>query len=225
LLSKLPPERSGYIIEDVDLLPYDRKLCHLYKEWSRHRIQSVVKLLGGEEKPLQLAAAGVVLALLVNRSTSVERALKRFPAGNAQDVVDESFFKAVNAFARALSPQQRPTRDPRLISGWMLYEARRRLGDDVLIVEGARPDIEGRIWIDEANQDAAIDVVARDLSRGHRARVTSTALGAAFDSMVAAFRSETPRLAGFGLAHERPVNTSRLRDALLERFTRNLEDL
>lgn len=224
LLGSLPGTRTGCVIEDVHLLPYDRLLARLYRDWSRHRIQSVVKLLTGEEKPLQLAAGGVVIALLVNRSTSADRAIKRLSFGAARDVVDEAFFNAVNSFSRTLAPKQRPTRDQRLISGWMLYEARRRLGYDVLIVEGARPESEGRIWIEETKQDEAINVVARDLGRGHRPRVTVETLADAFDALVAAFRVEMGRLAGFGLAHERPANTNRIRDALMNSFKTHTEE-
>lgn len=224
LLVHLPHDPRGQLISDAHLVPYDRLLAHLYREWARHRIHSVIDLLAGEKKPLQIPAAGVVIALLVNRSTSPDRALIRFPSGAARDVIDEAFFKAVESFAQTLAPKRRPTRDPRLISGWMLYEARRRLSDDVLIVEGARPDTEGRIWIDEAKQDQALEVVARDLSKGHRARVTTESLAKAFDALVATFRSETARLAGFGLAHERPANTKRIRDALVERFRHHVEE-
>lgn len=219
-LSTLPRDRPGYILSDEDLFPYDRILARVYRDWSRHRITSVVDLLRGEEKPLQLAAAGVVLALLVNRSTSESRALKRFSAGAARDVIDDAFFSAVNAFTGALSPKQRTTRDPRLISGWMLYEARRRLGDDVLIIEGSRPETDGRLWVDEIKQDEVLDMLARDLGRGHRAKVTTETLSEAFDALVFAFRSQIPRLAGYGLAHERPANTLRIRNALIERFDR-----
>lgn len=223
LFMHLAKDRKGHVISDTHLTPYDRLLGHLYKDWSRHRLESVVGLLAGGEKPLQIAAAGVVIALLVNRSTSPRRALKRFPAGAARDVIDEAFFEAVRVFARTLSPKQRPTRDPRLISGWMLYEARRRLGDDVLVVENARPDTEGRLWIAESKQDQIIDVVARDLGRGHRARLTPDDLSKALDGLVAAFRSQTPRLAGFGLAHERPTNTRKICDAIIKRFRQYAE--
>jgi hypothetical protein len=218
LLEKLPASVNRIELSDLELLPYDRILGQLYQRWSRHRIDSVVKLLAGAEKPLQVAAAGVILALLVNRSTSSRRALRRYPAGSAQDVVDTAFFRAVQAFAQSLSPTQKPSRDPRLISGWMLYEARRRLGDDVLIIEGSSTGSEDRLWIAEAYQDQVLSLVTRDLARGHRARVTVSQLAMAFDALVEAFRSEAPRLAGFGLAHERPANTQRIRAELLEDF-------
>lgn len=218
LLDSLPDTHLHYLITDHQLLGYDRILAKLYREWSQHRIRSVVELLAGEAKPLQLPAAGVVLALLVNRSTSAGRALKRFPAGSARDVIDQAFFKAIEAFWTALTPKQRPTRNPRLISGWMLYEARRRLGDEVLVVEDSRPDTAGSVWIAEDHEVDVLKVVARDLSRGHRSRIGTDELAAGFDELVTAFRSELPRLAGYGLAHERPTHTKKVRKILLDRF-------
>lgn len=223
LFQRISSDAGSYLITDGQLLSYDRILLELYLKWSRHRIRSVTKLLAGEAKPLQLPAAAVVLALLINRSTSESRALKRFPAGSARDVIDEAFFSAVEAFSVSLAPKQRATRDPRLVSGWMLYEARRRLGDDVLIMEESRPETEARLWIDEAKDDEALDIVARDLNRGNRMRITSEGLAEAFDRLVGAFRSKLPQLAGFGLAHERPVNTRRVRARLLDKFNQYVE--
>lgn len=225
LLIGLSNEGYGYILSEAQLVHYDRLLGHLYREWSRHRIRSVVRLLAGEEKPLQLAAAGAVITLLVNRSTSPDRALKRFPDGAGRDVVNEAFFKVVTVFAQTLSPKQRPTQNPRLISGWMLYEARRRLGDNVLIIEAVQSGNETCLWIDESKQHEVLDVVARDLCRGHRIRLTSDSLANAFDALVAAFRAETPRLAGFGIAHERPSNTEQIREELIKKFIYYSEDL
>jgi hypothetical protein len=202
------------------LAAYDRLLARLYRDWSRHRLSSVVALLSGEDKPLQIAAAGVVLALLVNRSTSRDRALKQFSSGAPRDVVDNAFFEAVTSFARELAPKRRPTRDPRLISGWMLYEARRRLGDDVLMIEGSKADSHGSIWIEESREGQVLEVVSRDLARGHRTKVTLETLGVAFDSLVGTFRLQTERLAGYGLAHERSANSKRIRTALLDGFRR-----
>jgi hypothetical protein len=224
LLRELPRGVSSHLIGDGDLLPYDRRLARLYRDWSRHRIQSVVKLLAGENKPLQVPAAGVLVALMVNRSTSEARALKRFASGLERDAIDRAFFAAVKRFAETLSPKQGPTTDQHLISGWMLYEVARRLGTHVLVVEGAGPTTEGRIWIVENAEGTAIDRLVRDLTRGRRARVTAEAMGAAFDALVSSFREHSRALASFGLAHERPANTQRLRKAILDGFARNTED-
>jgi hypothetical protein len=204
------------MLSDTDFLPYDRLLADLYRGWSRHRIQSVVDLLRGAEKPLQIPAAGVVLALLVNRCTSEDRALIRYPSGKPRDVVDRAFFKSVQAFADVLAPKSRANRmNPQLVSGWMLYEARRRLGDAMVTVD-ARGGHMGRVWIRQEQIDYVVSIVARDLMRGHRSRPSSSMVAKAFDSLVAALRSELPNLAGYGAVHERPPETVALRGKLVD---------
>ena len=92
------------------------------------QLRSVVDLLAGETKPLQIAAAGVVIALLVNRNTSEDRAIVRFASGRERDLIDQAFFAPVEGSRGFwLLRTQQPRGDPKLISGWMLYEARRRL--------------------------------------------------------------------------------------------------
>jgi hypothetical protein len=198
---------------------YDRRLALLYRSWCRHRIQSVVDLRQGNDKPLQIPAAAVVIALLVNRCTTEKRALTRFAAGAPRAIVDSAFFEPVKVFSDAIAPSKRRNNmDPKLVSGWMLYEARRRLGDD-LIVRDARQGKDGAVWIREGRETQVIDRIAKDLARGHRARVTGDNFGRAFDELVTSLRRELSGLAGYGLAHERPVDTNRLRNRFLAAFS------
>jgi len=222
LLTSLP-DRSVHALTDAQLMPYDRLLAHLYAGWGRHRLQSVVDLLVGSTKPLQIPAAGVVIALLVNRCTSEARALTRFALGSTRDIVDRAFFGAVQAFTDVLAPRRRARRnDPHLVSGWMLYEAARRLGEG-LIVQEARNGHDGKVWIRAEAEGDAIDVVARDLVRGNRAHATQERLGLAYDALVSALRKDLPKLAGFGLVHERPQHSRELRQRLLEALSRRIE--
>lgn len=222
LLSQLERSRSAHAITDTLLVRYDRRLAALYQEWSRHRLNSVLDLLAGESKPLQIPAAGVVIALLVNRCDDESRALTRFASGQARDVVDRAFFAPVDAFSDVLAPSGRRDRtNPRLVSGWMLYEAHRRLGDGLAVVD-ARGGRDGKVWIQPEKKSEVIDRVARDLVRGHRARATERTFGAAYDALVEALRRSLPSLAGFGLVHERPKQTSELRKTFLEGLNRHL---
>ena len=122
-------------------------------------------------------------------------------------------------FADVLSPSGRRDRaNQTLVSGWMLYEARRRLGSG-LEVEDARSGNDGKVWV---RADAVSDVirrVAQDLSRGHRAHATPDLFAEAFDALVEELRVQLPSLAAFGLIHERPRDTARLRTRLLEHLT------
>lgn len=219
MLGRFPDDRETWTVGEAIIVEYDRQLGNLYREWSRHRLESVVALLAGTTKPLQIPAAGVVIALLVNGCVGEDRALVRFAAESARTVVDRAFFAAVNAFADVLAPSRRGRRDSRLISGWMLYEARRRLGD-ALVLEDFHGTTDGRVWVREDRVDHTINVVTRDLARGHRARATPDQFGAAFDALVDALRGELPNLAGFGLVHERPASTRKLR----LRLTAQLEE-
>jgi hypothetical protein len=218
LLEHLPKGKSGYLIGDEQLVPYERRLAALYRHWSRHRLESVVNLLAGTTKPLQIPAAGVVIALLVNRCTSEQRALTRFSSGSARDVVDRAFFAPVQAFADVLAPSKRRDQaNARLVSGWMLYEARRRLGEGFVVVD-ARGGQDGKVWMRPNAVDGIIDIIARDLLRGHRMRATTECFAQAYDALVTELRRQLPTLAGFGLVHERPPETRRLRHNLLERI-------
>lgn len=223
LLQRLPS--SGAVtITDAQTIPYDRLLGRLYREWSRHRLQSVVGLLGGSDKPLQIPAAGVVIALLVNQCTSEERALTRFASGSAREVVDRAFFWPVQVFSDILAPQRRGNRnDPRLVSGWMLYEARRRLGEAVVVID-ARGGVDGKVWIRPESELQVVDRVCRDLARGHRSRVSLEGVATAFDALVDGLRKELPKLAAFGLVHERPHDTQQLRERLLTSLRRYLDE-
>lgn len=209
------PEGSTAKIVDA----YDRLLGSLYREWSRHRIESVVGLLAGTDKPLQIPAAGVVIALLVNRCTDERRALTRFAGGPNKDLVDRAFFAPVQRFADVLAPSGRRDRSNQtFVSGWMLYEARRRLGYG-LEVRDARGGNDGKVWIRPDAVPFVIRRVAQDLSRGHRAHATPDLFADAFDALVEELRVQLPSLAAFGLIHERPRDTARLRAQFLERLT------
>lgn len=207
-------------VADEPVRDVERLLLNTYRRWSRHRLDNVIDLLEGASKPLQISASGVVLTLLINRCTSRERALTRFASGPGREVIDEAFFAAVNAFSTTLNTRTRGNpANARLISGWMLYEAGRRLGD-ALVIEDARRGQDGAVWVVEDDTPHVLDVVARDLSRGRRGRIVVNTLAAAFDALVEALRQHLPGLAGFGLSHERPLATASLRRELLDAFER-----
>src|SRR5436305_824504 len=71
--------------------------------------------------------------------------------------------------------------------------------------------------------DSSGGCLRRDLARGHRARVTLDAFNIAFDLLVAGLRQELPKLAAFGLVHERPRDTQRLRERFDERLSYYLD--
>lgn len=222
LLRDISTDGPIWVVEEAREAYYDRILAHLYRDWSRHRIDSVIALLAGTTKPLQIPAAGVVIALMVNGNDSRSAALIRFAAAGPRELVDDAFFSIVNSFADILSPGRRGNRNSTLISGWMLYEARRRLGPGV-VVEDFHGSRDGRVWVPSEYQRDTIDIIARDLPRGHRLKVTPETFSVAFDSLVEELRRQLPRLAGFGLSHEQPTETRRLRTLLIESMSRQAD--
>ena len=224
LLQQLPAQEPGYLISDDLIAPYERRLAALYREWSRHRLDSVIDLLSGTTKPLQIPAAGIVVALLVNRSTTEERALVRYTSDPERRVIDQAFFGSVQAFANVLAPKRRRTTlSAQLVSGWMLYEVRRRVGSDMVLLD-ARGGHNGAVWIKAEGIGNVIDVVSRDLVRGHRARATVERFAEAFDDLVDHLRRDSSALAGYGLAHERPRETRRIRESFMARIAHYLSE-
>lgn len=222
-LDRILPGVAEHEVMLSELAPYERLLNDVYRRWNRHRLNSVIELLQGTTKPLQVPAAGVILALLVNRCTNEPRALTRFANGAKREMVDRAFFSPVQAFADTISPGRRGNRsDPRLVSGWMLYEAGRRIGRG-LVIEDAKQGQDGKVWIDSAAVDEVMSLVARDLQRGHRTKVTVEIFAEAFDALVAQLRNELPALAPFGLAHERPIETARLRTHMMNALSKAAE--
>lgn len=211
-------------IGDEDRRPFEQALLLAYRRWSRHRLESVVRLLGGGERPLQVPAAGLIVALLVNRSTAPERAVTRFRTGPERELVDRAFFAPIDAWTTVLAPdRQRGSENWRLISGWILHEAGRRLGDDLVIEQESRAD-DGRVFIREAARDRVVAVVARDLARSTR-KIATEDVREAFAQLVAAFRLALPRLAAYGLVHERPLETEALGLRLVDEFRTRSEQV
>jgi len=192
-------------LQEVQLI-----LLELYQRWSRHRLHQVVGLLQGQHKPLQVPAAAVVLALLINRNTAPERALARAPERREQRLVDETFFPAVDAFAAAVLPSTRRSTDKEsLIQGWRLHEATRRAPSAFSIEQD-------RIYIRPEHEDRLLELVAVELAS--REQVDRRRLEEGFDAMVVELRRRLPRLDTLGLAFERPLDTDRVRDRLLAHF-------
>ena len=219
LLQGLPRGRTVHNVTQAEITPYERRLAKLYQSWSRHRLNSVVSLLEGTYRPIQIPAAGIVVALLVNRSTSPDRALIRFTSDPERGVVDKAFFAPIQKFSDILWPERRKSEiSAHLITGWMVYEVRRRIGSAV-VINDEREGKNGSLWIDSEYESSVIEVVARDLVRGHRVRVDKDRFLQAFDGLVAELRRESKALAGFGLSHERPRNTTRLRNLFADRLS------
>ena len=63
LLKNLPKDQPTHYVAAAHVAVYERRLARLYRDWSRHRLRSVVALLEGTNRPLQIPAAGIVVAV------------------------------------------------------------------------------------------------------------------------------------------------------------------
>lgn len=174
-----------------------------YRRVGVRRLQDAVRLLDGEAEGLRLPSIGMVLLLLVNGSTSPDKAIRRPRDAKELSRLDASVATAVAAFADTISQRQRDSSHFSLYSGYAITEARRRLGN----VLGTSPD---EIYVEESHIEAVIDRLASELRRTRRSPETALVMDA-FDNLVSAYRAERPTWASLGVAHETRAVTALLR--------------
>lgn len=197
------------LIADADVVDAERRLLDLYRNWSRHRISQVLALQSGSDKPLQIPAVGLLLALLANRVDDPARAV-RLPDDPAQlRRVDRAFIEPADRFAQNLMPSlKHDASKESLRQGWWLGEITRRIPS---AIEAA----EDRVYIRPNGREQAIALAARELAGRP---VDAAAVAEAFDKLVDGIRKRAGTLAGFDLAFERPSDTARLRQTLIDNY-------
>ncbi len=207
------------LVTDVDPVTFNddavraghAELLELYRGWARQRLNQTVELLTGQAEPLRIPSIGFLLVLLVNQTVDADRALPGKDELEKVAVVQEAVFESAAAFARALDVSQRGLRpgSESLYRGWWAGEGRRRLPEAIEV----RPGIHIRTGCEQQ----VLELVARELARRP---VDRAAVASAFDVLVSELRSREPELAQFGLAFERPPDTRRLRERVLDAFAR-----
>ncbi len=214
LFVNLDHDTPAHVIRDTHLIQYDRLLARLYQRWSRHRINSVVDLLAGVDRPLQIKATASLLVLLVGGFTDEARPLVRLPEGSRQQAVDSALSRAMTAFANTIDPDNR-AKQVSFGTGWGLYEANRRLGDAIRF-QAIKGETPGAVWIRPDRVQAVIDRIAHDLARSRRSRVTVEEFTVALDALIEEMRAGITDLAGHGSAHERSSSTMEVRERLIQ---------
>jgi hypothetical protein len=208
LRAALAREGPEVILPDDERWALEHQLLYLYRGTSRHRLESVLSLLSGAAAPLLPPAVATILLLLLNRSTSPDRAITRPPDPPGRQHLDEALAKPVLAFANALAPGKRKLEHISLYSGYPLTEARRRLSAQ-LSTDPAN------LFVRPNAEDDVIRFVVRDLAKR---QLPEARVAEAFDRMVEAYRESASALAAFGVGFERPADTRRLRERLLAQY-------
>jgi hypothetical protein len=218
------------LLEDVDTLenhivlsPTSVANCEslalgAYRRWARARLNQVVALRSGKgAEVLQAVAVGIVIALLVNRSDSPDRAmLKRSHDTQEGKQIDGAIYSSAEEFADVVSSGRsgRSTSERRLKGGYALTEARRRLAHRLIFTTTA--DGNHLVYIDHRHRRDVIQFLGSDLAR--RVSLSSDTLSIAFDRLVAEFRTTASNLAHRSVVFERSGDTRELKEALMVAF-------
>ena len=199
------------VISSSQIAYSESKLLALYRSWSQQRLRDVIGLQQGSAPPLLPQAIGQVLLLLVNGSTSRERAIRRPDSDEDLRDLDDALSTVVEAFADTLSPPKTRPRNRShysIIGGYSLSEARRRLGSSLVIDQN-------EVYLTQ-DLNLVVERIATELAR--RSDINETLLASAFDAALVAYESVRPTLASFGVAHSRPSAIRKLRHDLLTQY-------
>ena len=204
-------------IDELDISAAEHLLANTYRQWTRYRLQRVLTLREGQDRPMLPAAIATVLFLLINGNVGPEWALVQPKDEETRDRLDAAVTIPVQKFAEGIAPRDRSSSTDRrhlqLYNGYGLSEARRRLGSDLVLERD--PDSGGRskrLYIEPGAEPRIIEALARELkARG----VPQDDLALAFDEMIEAYEGQRPQIAAFGVTNARPSRTKQLRKELL----------
>lgn len=214
LATALGASREPTVVVDAyDIHAAEHLLSGVYRDWVTYRLDRVLSLSRGDATPMLPAAIATVLLLLFNGTIGRNHALVQPRSEEDRQRLDEALISPISAFARAIEASRRAdARHWSLYNGYALSEARRRLGD-ALVLERATADPDSKqIYIAENAEDAVVDTLGRELrSRG----VGRPQLEHALDAMLTAFEAQRPRLVAYGSASAKTSHIRRLRHQLV----------
>lgn len=195
------------------------RVAEAYRETSCTRLNNVAALLNGAAGPLLPAPLASLFLLLINRATSEERALPRYPRERHQLVdIAMAFREGILRIGRLINPGLEP---PKLlreweVGGYAMSEINRRL----LAPGLANQKVGGKgetsievVYIHPASVDDAQHLLALELRRRFSNKED---IDWFFEEALTIYSNTVrPTLATFGLAHERPMATNQLRQFVL----------
>jgi len=222
LLRDLRSDRGHGVISPASVASAEHTAMVTYRKWALTRLRQVIDLRSGAGKEvMQAVAVGIALALLVNRSDSVERAVEQrdFSTPDGRDV-DRAIYAGADRFAEVLTARgSRASAEQRLKGGYGLTEARRRLAHRLVVADDKSTKGVQIIYIPAEYRNEVISFLAKDLAR--RPNLNTTTLERAFDELLTEFRVYARDLAYRSMVFERPADTSELRRQLLDEFKAN----
>jgi hypothetical protein len=173
------------------------------RDWLRQQLGST---------SLRPGTYGVVLLLLLNGSTSRDRAL-RLPADEEQErALARAVIPVIDAFATRLGGKPMSDREAaRLRSNWRVTEARRHLFQRVRVED---EEGDAYLWIDD--EEETLRLLAERLAA--RQDVDVDVLKDALETAAAAYMSSRPTLAAWGVAHDRTNHTRHVLSRLESHF-------
>ncbi|MCL7457392.1 hypothetical protein M8I35_09380 [Micromonospora sp. MSM11] len=207
------------VISPTRVAEAERKALERYRSWSTAKLNQVIDLRSGRGKEvMQAIAVGVVLALLVNRSDSPDKAVVQPDPKSAEgELIDSAVYAGAERFAKVITGSDgRSVGEQRLKGGYGLSEARRRLTPKLAIT---KKNGQVLLYIPTAYRSEVVEFVGRDLAR--RSALTEEKLALAFDQLTVAFRAKSGNLAHQSMVFERPADTRDLRQSLLAAFRFN----
>lgn len=183
------------------------QIWRAYRSWTHQRLTSIVRIEKAGGHALHPFGLGLLLLLLINRSTDREHALALPREDERARRLEQAVARILEAFANVIRPSTRGRRAS-LWSGYAVSETRR--------LSGCLAPDTARLYIaDSVPEDDVLKYIAGELRR----RKTSAGTGLiAFDHLMSEYLRQKPILAAFGVAHERGSATERLRLRLADRL-------
>jgi hypothetical protein len=200
-------------IDAYDIHAAEHVLASTYGTWVRYRLDRVLALRHGEARAMLPVSIATVLLLLVNGNVGSDQALVQPKESRDRALLDDAVTKPIEAFTMSIEGGGNADRRHwSLYNGYPLSEARRRLGDD-LILERVPTQKVKRLFVAADAEQRVLEMLAREL----RARdVDAPRADSAFQDFIDAYQRVRPQLSAYSTVHARTSHSRRLRQMLLD---------
>jgi hypothetical protein len=200
-------ENSDRVLTRDAMLQASTTVSSAYGNWQRAWL---TQQLG--KASLRPGTYGVVLLLLLNGSVTRETALRLPSLADEERALAQVLVPVIDAFATELGGHETSAREAeRLRSNWRLTEARRHLYELVRVQDEHG---DAFVWVQDEGKTVALLAERLAARRDLDLDTLHTALDAAADAYVAA----RPKLATWGVAHDRTNHTRHVLSRIESQF-------